>query len=101
MNYLTINCREESENIRRENLLFSRYLTRINTTKIVDTYDKYEDENKLILEIIDQIKSFDNTRRYSCKDKKNEAIYKMKIKTGMDLVHNRVILSLSMLLFFR
>lgn len=63
-----MNFRQENEKIRRENLLFARYLTRINTPKIVETYDEYADENNLIHEILGQMKSSESPRRYSCKN---------------------------------
>jgi hypothetical protein len=66
---LYVNSREENENIHRENVFFSRYLLRINTKKIVEKFNEYEDENAndIILEILDQAKLADATQRLASK----------------------------------
>ena len=40
-----------------ENLLYSRYLRRVNSSEIVETFDEYEDESDVILSEIPIISS--------------------------------------------
>ncbi|UJR21772.1 hypothetical protein I4U23_024847 [Adineta vaga] len=70
---------KENDTIRRENLLFSRYLLRTNSSKVVKTFDdyEYEDENEILYEILHQTKSSDNTRRRTTK----------KVAVGWTKVH--------------
>jgi hypothetical protein len=67
--FLYRNSRQENENIDRENVFFLRYLLRINTRKIVERFDEYEDENAndIILEILNQAKLADATQRLASK----------------------------------
>jgi len=67
--FLYANSRQEKENIHRENVFFLRYLIRINTRKIVERFDEYEDENAndIILEILNQAKLADATQRHASK----------------------------------
>jgi len=67
--FLYGNSRQENENIDRENVFFLRYLLRINTRKIVERFDEYEDENAndIILEILNQAKLADATQRLASK----------------------------------
>ncbi|CAF1658304.1 unnamed protein product [Rotaria magnacalcarata] len=58
---------EESETIRRENLLFARYLLRTNTSKIMESFNDYENENGIIKETMDQMKLIESTRKVSLK----------------------------------
>ncbi|CAM4966360.1 unnamed protein product [Rotaria socialis] len=58
---------EESETIRRENLLFARYLLRTTTSKIMESFNDYENENGIIKETVDQIKLIESTRKVSLK----------------------------------
>ncbi|CAF1391181.1 unnamed protein product [Rotaria sordida] len=54
---------EENENLRLENLLFSRYLLRITTSKRIETFREYEDETDIIHETLDQTKVIDSARQ--------------------------------------
>ncbi|CAF1259250.1 unnamed protein product [Adineta steineri] len=56
---------EENKTLRRENLFFSRYLVRINSNKIIETFDDYENENEneIIRDILNQVKSLNARRR--------------------------------------
>ncbi|CAF0877260.1 unnamed protein product [Rotaria sordida] len=40
--------KKENEKIRLENLLYSRYLRRVNSSNIIETYDQYANENDII-----------------------------------------------------
>ncbi|CAF1021435.1 unnamed protein product [Rotaria sp. Silwood1] len=40
--------KKENEHLRLENLLYSRYLRRVNSSNVMETYDQYASENKII-----------------------------------------------------
>ncbi|CAF0741204.1 unnamed protein product [Rotaria sordida] len=44
----TNKIKKENEKIRLENLLYSRYLRRVNSSNIIETYDQYANENDII-----------------------------------------------------
>ncbi|CAF2756570.1 unnamed protein product [Rotaria sp. Silwood2] len=58
---------EENENMRLENLLFSRYLLRITKSKVVESFDDYEYDTDVVLGTLDQTKIIDTSRQISFK----------------------------------